>query len=561
MSFLLGLINEFVAPLDGERKATVLDSLSQASSPGFDFFLLIILSATIATLGLITDSAAVIIGAMLVAPLMSPILSVSIASITGNQLLFRRATTALVQGAVVAVLLATVLSWLTNVLPFNILEGLPGEVLARTRPSPFDLIIALAGGGAASYALSQKQLSAALPGVAIATALMPPLCTIGIGISLAEWSVAGGALLLFVTNLASIGFAGIIVFFVLGFRPNIHQQTWHGLPISLIVAAILVAVVSIPLVTLAIQFVEEAQQRQTVEDAVHGELAEIEGVELVSLDWNLNADRSLDMEIQVRSISTSTLNYDTTIRLQRGIATRLQRTVALVIDVIPEARLDPLVPPTPTPTPTPTSTNTPGPTPTPTASRTATPLPTLTPSATPTLTNTPLPTTTPTALEAVVLLPDPTQQSVIEFRRSPGGAILDVIAHGTHLDLLFNEVAIGGTVWVEVILPDGRQGWVVSDAVAAVTATPTTTPTPEPAVLLAPNATVQPRIAVRRSPGGAIIDFVAHGADVALYFDEDVRGNTTWAHVRLTDGREGWVEASLVAALTLTPEPTATATP
>ena len=130
--------------MHGARKATVRDSLSQASSPAFDFFLLIVLSATIATLGLITDSAAVIIGAMLVAPLMSPILSVSIASITGNQLLFRRATTALVQGAVVAVLLATVLSWLTNVLPFNILEGFPGEVLARTPPSPFDLVIALA---------------------------------------------------------------------------------------------------------------------------------------------------------------------------------------------------------------------------------------------------------------------------------------------------------------------------------------------------------------------------------------------------------------------------------
>ena len=560
MSATLGRINEIVEPLAEEEKVTVLEGLRQASSPGFDFFLLIILSATIATLGLLTDSAAVIIGAMLVAPLMSPILGVSIASITGDQTLFQRAATALVQGAFVAVLLATILSWFTNVLPFNILEGLPGEVLARTRPSPFDLIIALAGGGAASYALSQKQLSAALPGVAIATALMPPLCTIGIGVSLAEWAIAGGALLLFVTNLAAIGFAGIIVFFVLGFRPDTHQQTWRGLPRSLVVAAILVALVSIPLVALTVQFVQEAQQSQTVEAAVQGELAEIDGVDLVSLNWSLNADESIDMDLTVRSLSSSALNYNTTLRLQRGIATRLQRTVALVVDVIPEARLDPLVPPTSTPTLTPTPTNTAGPTPTPTATRTSTPLPTLTPSATPAPTNTPLPTATPTPLQAIVLLPDPTEQTTIELRRSPGGAILDTITHETRLSLLFDEVAIGDTVWVHVRLGDGREGWVISDVVAAVTATPTVTPTPEPAVVIIPDPTRQPSVAVRRSPAGPILEFVPNGQELALYFDEASQNRILWAHVQLTDGRDAWIEAQFVAIFTLTPSATPTAT-
>ena len=92
-------------------------------------------------------------------------------------------------------------------------------MLARTRPTPFDLGVALAGGAAAAYALAQPKLSAALPGVAIATALMPPLCAVGIGVAVGNLEVALGALLLFLTNLAAISFAGIMVFVLLGFRP------------------------------------------------------------------------------------------------------------------------------------------------------------------------------------------------------------------------------------------------------------------------------------------------------------------------------------------------------
>ena len=100
-------------------------------------------------------------------------------------------------------------------------------MLLRTQPSPFDLVIALAGGAAATYALARPRLSAALPGVAIATALMPPLCVVGIGISLQRSDVYMGALLLFLTNLVAISFASILVFAFLGFRPS-HILTSAG---------------------------------------------------------------------------------------------------------------------------------------------------------------------------------------------------------------------------------------------------------------------------------------------------------------------------------------------
>ena len=186
------MIRNWMQPISHDRRQEVLDELHQASSPGFDYFLLVLLSCSIATFGLITNSAAVIIGAMLVAPLMSPILGLSLASVAGEQGLFRKAVIALVEGGLLAIVLSAILGLIANLLPLDVFTVLPAEILARTHPSPFDLGIGLAGGAAAAYALAQPRLSAALPGVAIATALMPPLCTLGIVVALVNVGAALG---------------------------------------------------------------------------------------------------------------------------------------------------------------------------------------------------------------------------------------------------------------------------------------------------------------------------------------------------------------------------------
>jgi len=256
--------------LASERRQEVMAQLERASSPGFDFFLLVFLSCSIATAGLVVDSAAVIIGAMLIAPLMSPILALSLASVAGEGQMMRRAAVALGEGALMAIALSACMGWLASVLPFGSLIEIPSEVIARTRPSPFDLGIALAGGAAAAYALAQPHLSAALPGVAIATALMPPLCTVGIGISLKDPSIALGAILLFLTNFAAISFAGIVVFIALGFRP-LHLENNHSrIPHSLYVAAILVLLVAVPLVLLSLRIVRAADLSRQGRQAVEG---------------------------------------------------------------------------------------------------------------------------------------------------------------------------------------------------------------------------------------------------------------------------------------------------
>ena len=267
---LIYFFRTWLKPVTLERRAEVQVQLRQSSHPSFDFFLLVIFSCVIATLGLLTNSPAVIIGAMLVAPLMSPIIGLGLASITGDARLFRDASVALVQGAALAVFISVMLAVVNRYLPFIQLQELPGEVMARTRPSPIDLTIALAGGMAAAYALAQPQLSAALPGVAIATALMPPLCTVGIGIALDRWDVAGGALLLFITNAVTIAFAGMLIFFALGFIPR-REANNGRLPRGLIVSALLTLVLLVPLSVLSVRFFEQAAANGRINQVVQSE--------------------------------------------------------------------------------------------------------------------------------------------------------------------------------------------------------------------------------------------------------------------------------------------------
>jgi len=168
------------------------------------FVLMSALSAGIATLGLLQSSAAVVIGAMLVSPLMGPIaaLGYGIASLDGERT--NRAARALGIGALVGVLIGVAITGLSPV------RNATPEILARTAPTLLDLAVALLSGLAGGYATVHRRGETAI-GVAIATALMPPLATLGYSLAVARFDYAFGALLLFLTNLAAIAFAFAVV--------------------------------------------------------------------------------------------------------------------------------------------------------------------------------------------------------------------------------------------------------------------------------------------------------------------------------------------------------------
>ena len=311
--------------------------------------MLVMLSCIICTFGLILSSAAVIIGAMLIAPLMFPIFGMSMGLVRGEprQLLYSLAT--LLAGIILAVLVSMLLGLAVSTSQFNFLEELPDEVVSRTSPTLFDLTIAFAGGLAASYALAQPRLSPTLPGVAIATALLPPLCVMGIGIAEGRPEVRDGALLLFLANFVAIIFSSAVVFALVGFGPLVFRRRREVMERTFILASVMLVLVAIPLVNFMIGIAGDARENQVIRSTL------TDGLESISPDASLVSFEKGQEGGELHIIATvrvpRDLLYAEGIGLQLDLAENLSQTVALELLVIPVTRLDPLVPPTETPEP------------------------------------------------------------------------------------------------------------------------------------------------------------------------------------------------------------------
>ncbi len=231
-------ITQFLNPLGEEEKEIVYQNMRNDANAKIDFYVLIFLASGIAFYGLLQNSPAVIIGAMLVAPLMSPMMAIGFGIVKGDVSLFKRAALTTLLGALLAVGSAAVT---TELLP---IDSVTDEILLRANPNILDLFIAVISGFAGAYSLSRKGLSAALPGVAISAALVPPLCVVGFGIGFGNNLIAWNALLLFTTNLAGIVVASIIVFVLLGFRPKTakNKSLFYGSTSFSIIALLVIAI-------------------------------------------------------------------------------------------------------------------------------------------------------------------------------------------------------------------------------------------------------------------------------------------------------------------------------
>jgi uncharacterized hydrophobic protein (TIGR00271 family) len=210
---LWGLLTDFLPKLTPRQHDEVIEDMRAAAVPTVDFYVLNGLAAAIASLGLMQNSTAVIIGAMLIAPLMSPILGMAMGMVIGDLRTVGIGSEAVVKGATLAILVGVVMVLISPI------DDPTTEILSRTQPNILDLLIAIFSGLAAGYSVSRKEVSGALPGVAIAAALIPPLCVVGYGIGIAEFDIALGALLLFITNLIAIILAAAVIFLALGFQP------------------------------------------------------------------------------------------------------------------------------------------------------------------------------------------------------------------------------------------------------------------------------------------------------------------------------------------------------
>lgn len=466
----------FLPALTAEERAEVYKQVRRSARPRIDFFMLIALSAGIAALGLLLNSPAVIIGAMLVAPLMAAIVGLGLGTIQGDLKLLRLAGSATLRGVALAIGMGVLVGWLA---PFQLPTA---EMMSRTAPSVLDLGVALISGLAGAYALCRKNVSSALAGVAIAVALVPPLATVGIGLAWLNWPIAGGAFLLFLTNLVAISAASELLFFALGFRSRLKWEGRLGIfMINLINSTVWLILIGGILGYLTVIHFKEVALDKRMESILRTEIQRMDrGVRLDNWTKTEVDDGSLRLQVEVRS--PHGLNYQSVVELQNRVAGALQleQPLALILVVIPATELDSVVPPTPTPTPTFTLIPTPGPSPTPTTTPTATltqtPTPTVTPThtppptatqtptatrtATPTSTPTPAPTLTPTPISALVAN---TNGRGLKLRWTPAGLVAGALPEGTSVKILDERAIADGLAWVKVRDTEGREGWVVQN--------------------------------------------------------------------------------------------------
>ena len=288
---------------------------------------LIVLSAAIAGFGLLADSAGVVIGAMLVAPLMTPIQALGAALVQGSTRRIVASALVILGGFVGAV----TTGYLVAVIGAGGLtvDALPQEILSRTAPGLLDLGIAVSAGAAGGYVIARPAVSSALPGVGIAVALVPPLATIGICLQLGLGHLANGALLLFATNLAAIVLSGAVMIAGAGFRPQRSGRTGTTTGIGFVAAVLLVVGVAIPLAIHTRRVGADSAANRIVDDTIPDWDPSVRVVSLTVDD----VGSSVDVELVVTSPSDPVSVWE----LARLLRERLGEPVQVELRVQPEA--------------------------------------------------------------------------------------------------------------------------------------------------------------------------------------------------------------------------------
>ena len=323
-------INKHFTELTKEEKDEVVSSLRKGAYPSNDFYLMTGLAAVIATLGILTGNTVVVIGAMVVAPLMLPVLSFSMAGVKGDLAMFNRSIRGEVKGAILAILIAIVVSYLMPIYDLN------AEFLLRTQPTLLDLGIAFASGLAGAYAIA-KRLDYTLPGIAVSVALIPPLCVVGISIGLRlGLEFTFGALLLFISNIIAVNLAGYIVFWVVGLGPTWYwdeeetrKKIYNSVALMLLVA--------IPLGWIMWTSFEEKYVASETMDVLEGQLSGIKYAKITGLThfieggtWHILAE--VESPTLLDSERVAEMQYALSERLDREIDLELKITLIQTVD-------------------------------------------------------------------------------------------------------------------------------------------------------------------------------------------------------------------------------------
>jgi uncharacterized hydrophobic protein (TIGR00271 family) len=290
-----------------ELFTTLRDNATTKSS----YLILMVLSTVLATFGLFANSNPIIIGAMILAPLISPVISLSMGTLRQDKSLIKNSMVTIGWGLLLSYLSTILLTLITPIYAIN------SEISSRLEPNLLDLGVAVVSGAAGAYAHANANIAKTLAGVAIAVALIPPLAVSGIGIGWGDWDVFIGAFLLLITNLTGMVLSGAFTFLLMGFSP--FKIAKKGLLISLII----VLTISIPLGYGFYQVVKENRIVNSINQTKVNELL-IKNVKIVDKE---------PLKLYIVIVAKAQPSNEELTQVKSEIEKRLNRKVDLEIDV------------------------------------------------------------------------------------------------------------------------------------------------------------------------------------------------------------------------------------
>lgn len=296
--------------------AELFTKLRDAAKMKGAYLVLLLISVLMATMGLFQNSSPTIIGAMILAPLMGPIIAFAMGAIRFDEMLMRSSAKTVLLSTMIGLMASAYLAW---VMPFI---HLTDQMTMRTHPTLLDLAVAIFAGIAAAYGYANSKVGESLAGVAIAVALVPPLCVSGIGIGWGSWSLFANAFLLFLANIVGIVVASGAMFYLMGYASRTYAST------AFVIKLMMVAVIAIPLWL--------STRTLLAEEHIYSEFSQIEKVNLPDKTARIHLSKVYYRENELYAIVTITVDRSLTTEEKNFIANeikgRLGENVRLVFN-------------------------------------------------------------------------------------------------------------------------------------------------------------------------------------------------------------------------------------
>jgi uncharacterized hydrophobic protein (TIGR00271 family) len=292
------------------------------------YFFILTIANLIALSGLITNSAPVIIGSMLISPLMGPILNIGFAFITGDKLVWVKSTKKITLSVGLILVVAAIATY------FSPLKDITNEIISRTRPNLYDLNIAFFAGSAGAVAIcTKKNYLTIVPGVAIATAVIPPLSVAGFGIGIGNFNIFAGGFFLFFTNFVAIIISTCIVFYFYGFKPAaVSEENISQLKKRVMILASVLFIISIPLIYTLHKSISEVKLRSNIQGVLKKAFDKERQSNLSTFSYVKEKDGKLSINAVVNTVSY--MKESETNAVEKTIKDALNRDVKLYIEQV-----------------------------------------------------------------------------------------------------------------------------------------------------------------------------------------------------------------------------------